>query len=127
MKKPITLGLVLILTLALATAASFVLAKEGKLELKAGDEVFVCGCGEACPCGSMAMTAGKCTCGKDLVKVKVKSVATDAVTVAVNGKDQTFKTVGKYTCACGEACPCKMVSQNPGKCNCGKDMKEVKM
>ena len=37
-----------------------------KVVLKAGDEVYVCGCGPACPCGTMAKKEGKCSCDKPL-------------------------------------------------------------
>jgi len=33
--------------------------------------------------------------------------------------------VDKYTCACGEGCNCDTISQKPGNCSCGKDMKKV--
>jgi hypothetical protein len=28
-------------------------------------------------------------------------------------------------CACGEGCNCGTISQKPGKCGCGKDMKKL--
>lgn len=31
---------------------------------------FMCGCGEGCDCGFVSQKAGKCGCGKDMVKVK---------------------------------------------------------
>jgi hypothetical protein len=126
MKKRVALGLAIFVTMVLAAGLSVALAKAGKLELKVGDEPYVCNCGPDCPCGSMAMTPGKCTCGKDMVQAKVKAVTADTATVVIGGKEQTFKTVGKYACACGEACPCKMISQNPGNCTCGKEMAAVK-
>ena len=29
-----------------------------------------------------------------------------------------------YTCACGKSCDCGTVSTKPGKCSCGKEMRE---
>jgi len=40
-------------------------------------------------------------------------------------KERAFPTKGKYACACGESCNCGTISQNPGKCACGNDMKKV--
>ncbi len=43
---------------------------EGK-ELSAPQKgKFMCGCGEGCDCGFVSQKAGKCGCGKDMVKVK---------------------------------------------------------
>jgi hypothetical protein len=125
MKRTLFLPLVLILTAALATFA--LAGAKGKMDLKAGDEVYVCGCGEACPCTTMSHNAGKCSCGKDLVKAKVSKVEGDTASVKAEGWDKAraFKTVAKYTCACPPSCPCDTISQNPGKCTCGKDMKKV--
>ncbi|WP_298432486.1 hypothetical protein [Geobacter sp.] len=92
---------------------------------RVGEEIYVCGCGAKCPCDEVALKGGKCTCGKDLVKAKVTGVAKGKVVVTVEGKERTFKTVGKYACAC-ERCGCKTVSQAAGKCPCGKAMKEAK-
>jgi hypothetical protein len=41
-------------------------------------------------------------------------------------KERVFKTEGKYTCDCGPDCKCNTISQNPGKCTCGAEMKAVK-
>ena len=123
MKKAMVVGMVMFFAL-IAVGLSFA-ATGGKLSLKAGDGVYVCGCGEGCPCMTMSMQEGKCTCGKDLVKSKVTRVEGDMAYVMVNGKEQGFKTVGKYMCSCGETCPCKTISQNPGKCSCGKELKAV--
>jgi hypothetical protein len=46
----------------------------------------------------------KCTCGKPIVSASLK---------------------GKYACSCGDACKCPTVSDKPGECTCGKDLKKV--
>ncbi len=99
----------------------------GKMELKVGDEVYVCNCGEKCPCNTMSRKAGKCSCGKDMVKAKVTKVEEGKAYVMAPGweKERAFKTTGKYACACGKGCKCNTISQNPGKCACGKKMKKV--
>jgi hypothetical protein len=40
-------------------------------------------------------------------------------------KPMAFKTVAKYACACGPKCDCDTISQKPGKCPCGTEMKKV--
>ena len=96
------------------------------MELKVGEEVYACNCGKECPCNTLSKNAGKCTCGVDMVKSTVKSVGDGTAVLLVSGEERTFKTVGKYACACGPQCPCNTISQNPGKCTCGVEMKEVK-
>ena len=116
------------LLLALALAAwSLAVAAQGKVDFKAGDEVSACGCGDACDCLTLSYKAGQCSCGKDLVKAKVKSVEDGKVLVKAEGweKARAFKSSGAYVCACGESCPCKTISQKPGKCGCGKDLKKA--
>lgn len=45
--------------------------KIGEKELSAPQQgKYECGCGEGCNCGFVSQKAGKCGCGKDMVKVK---------------------------------------------------------
>jgi hypothetical protein len=124
MKKALVISLAVLFSLVMV-GASFAALKNGQLQLKVGDEIYVCGCGEGCPCLYMSKNPGKCSCGKDLVKGKVTKVEKDKVTVMVNGKEQVFPTKGKYACACGPKCNCDTISQSPGKCGCGVEMKAV--
>lgn len=124
MKKVILTSLGIFLTAALAAAASS--QAKGKMSLKVGDEVYVCNCGEKCPCEMMSRHEGKCTCDFPLVKAKVTAVGEGTATFMIDGKEKTFKTAGKYACACGPQCTCNTISQSPGKCTCGKEMVEVK-
>lgn len=114
------------MVLCLLAMASLAFAKPGTLNLKVGDEVYACACGKTCPCDAISLSPGQCPCGKDLVKAKVLKVTKNRAQLDVNGEQRWFKTKGKYACACGESCPCKMISQKPGKCTCGKEMKPVK-
>lgn len=119
---------ILVLVLALAVSAwTMALASSGKVEFKAGDEVYACPCGEACDCLTLSYKAGPCACGKDLVKAKVVKVEDGKVLVKAEGwdKERPFKSSGAYVCACGDACSCKTISQKPGKCGCGKDLKKA--
>jgi hypothetical protein len=112
--------------LVVLLAVSFAVAKMGELKLKAGDTAYICNCGETCDCGSIAMVPGKCVCGADMIQATVARVEDGKAVFLVNGKDRAVPLTGKYVCACGEKCPCKMISQKPGKCTCGKEMMEVK-
>lgn len=123
MKRFIASGFILALVLA---SASFVQAAhdKGAMQLKVGDELYVCGCGPECPCLTMAAKAGRCPCGKELVKAQVTKVSGDKAAVRMpDGKEQAFPLKGKYVCACGPKCNCHTISQGPGKCVCGADMK----
>ncbi|HMK59720.1 MAG TPA: hypothetical protein VK452_01075 [Dissulfurispiraceae bacterium] len=100
----------------------------GMMDLKVGDEIYACNCGANCPCNTMSKNPGNCTCGTPLVKAKVVKIEDGVAFVKADGWDapRPFKMQGKYSCACGEQCKCNTISQNPGKCTCGSEMKEVK-
>ena len=119
MKK--LLILMIVFSLAFSTLA---FADKTSMKAKVGDELYVCACGEGCPCDSMSRNAGQCTCGKDMVKTKVTKVEKGRITVESRGKP--FISKGKYACDCGPDCKCDTISQNPGNCTCGKKMMEVK-
>ncbi len=134
MKKVSCYVSVLVLFLGLVMAGcSSTMSSAGKsdmqlrpdMKLMAGQEVYACNCGVKCPCNTLSHKPGKCTCGVDMVKAKVKSVGDGTATLMINGEARTFKTTGKYACACGPKCPCDTISQNPGKCTCGVDMAKV--
>jgi hypothetical protein len=113
--------LTLVCTLALAT---FALADKAKMTVKVGDEIYVCACGEGCPCDTMSRNPGQCTCGKDLVKTKVTKV--EKGKIWVESREKPFLSVGKYVCNCGPNCKCDTISQSPGNCTCGMKMVKVK-
>src|SRR5512134_220079 len=114
---------VLLTVIAALAVVSLAFARDkSKMELKAGDEVYACNCGEKCPCQTMSMNAGNCTCGKPMVKAKVDKVEGGSAMLKAEGweKARTFATAGKFMCACGPDCKCDTISQAPGKCTCGK-------
>lgn len=120
--------LIFLLAMLLIVMGGLAIAQEkGKLDLKVGDERYVCNCGESCPCNTISMNPGKCTCGNEMVKAKVVKVDKGKADFMAEGwkKARTFKTVGKYACACDPSCKCGTISQNPGKCTCGKEMKKI--
>jgi len=123
MKKTLLVIMGILFTIGLVSTFS-IASTDGKMNVKVGDEVYVCGCGEACDCGTMSRNPGNCVCGKPMVKTKVTKV--EKSMISVEGQTKTYNSVGKYTCACGPDCKCDTISQKPGKCTCGKEMKEVK-
>lgn len=92
---------------------------------KKGDAVYVCSCGDGCDCKTMSRKEGKCSCGKALGKGTVSKVDGDKAVVTVGGKELNFVTKAKYACGCGDGCNCGTISQKPGKCGCGSEMKNV--
>jgi hypothetical protein len=124
MKKVICFGLVLLLTLGLLGTAA---AEPNRLDLKVGDTIFACNCGEECPCNTMAKKPGKCVCGHEMVEAKVTKVEEGKAYLQAKDwpKARPFLTMGKYYCACGPDCTCNTISQKPGKCVCGTEMKSV--
>lgn len=125
MKRKLFIVLAIVMTLVMVAAFSF--AARGKMDLKVGSEIYACDCGEKCPCLTMSNNPGKCTCGKEMVKAQVTKVDGDKLMLKSEkwDKERAFKATGTYTCACPPACKCDTISQNPGKCTCGVDMKKM--
>ena len=125
MKRSLHIVIVALLSLMMVGAAFA--AAPGKMDLKVGEEVYVCNCGPSCPCLTMSMKEGNCTSGNKMVKAKVTKVDKDMAYVKAEGWDKPrgYDTQGKYICGCGPTCNCGTISQNPGKCVCGADMKPV--
>ena len=117
---------VMLIVVSLAVAG-YALADKSKMELKAGDTVYACNCGDKCACKTMAKTEANCTCNNKMVKATVVKVEGDSAMLKAEGwdKERAFPTKGKYACACSGDCNCGTISQNPGKCACGNEMKKV--
>ena len=113
--------------LLMVVVAFSLAAEKGTLTLKVGDERYVCNCGEKCACNTISMNQGQCTCGSDMVKAKVANIEKGTANFKAEKwqKERTFKTIGKYTCDCSPDCKCGTISQNPGKCTCGAEMKKI--
>ena len=119
---------VVVSTVLLIIVAAFSFAAEkSKLDLKVGDERYTCNCSEKCACNTISMNEGNCTCGSPMVKAKVVKIEKGKANFKAEGwkKERTFKTIGKYACNCSPDCKCGTISQNPGKCTCGVEMKKV--
>lgn len=71
-----------------------------------GNEAILCQCGEGCQCGGLdAKDPSKCVCGNPVKRVSLEGT-------------------GIYFCNCGASCFCNTVSDQPGKCRCGMDLKK---
>lgn len=125
MKKAFLIGLAVVLTFALAVVA-FAGAR-GKMDLKAGDEIYACNCGESCDCNTMSRNPGKCTCGKEMVKAKAAGIESGKAMLQAAGweRPRSFRTTGVYACNCPPECKCDTISQKAGKCTCGVEMKKM--
>lgn len=113
---------VVALSLAFAITA---LADEQLPTFKAGETVYVCACGAGCDCQTISRNNGKCSCDKPMAKTTVTKVEGDKLYAQVSGTEQAFSTKAKYACACGAGCNCGTISQKPGNCTCGKEMKKL--
>ena len=72
-----------------------------------GSEAILCQCNEGCSCGGLdAKDPSKCVCGTPVKRVDLTGT-------------------GIYFCNCGGSCYCNTVSDQPGKCKCGMDLKKV--
>lgn len=113
-----------VFALFMFTAAT-VFAAKGVFETKAGADIYVCGCGDACKCGTLGNKEGNCGCGQKLVAAKVIKVEKGKVTYKIGDKEFTAPQKGKFECGCGEGCDCGFISQKAGDCGCGKPMVKV--
>jgi hypothetical protein len=137
--------LTLLFALALPLAADA--PKEApKVASARHDLVYACACKDGCPCNTVSMNAGKCTCGKGLEAHHVlKMEGSEALlcacpegcTCKLDAKDASkcgcgktvkrvnLKGAGIYFCNCGGSCECNTLSAEPGKCKCGMALKKV--
>ncbi len=113
---------VVALTLAFAVSA---FADETLPVFKVGETIYVCACGPGCDCQTISRNDGKCSCDKPLAKTTVTKIEGDKLFAQVSGAEQAFSTKAKYACACGAGCNCGTISQKPGNCACGKEMKKI--
>jgi hypothetical protein len=109
------------------------------------DVVYMCGCGPDCPCNTVKVEPGNCSCGKPLAWGHVVKVEGDVALVcgceegckcAIDPKDPSkcgcgkqlrrvsLKGTGLYFCNCSGSCTCNHVSATPGKCGCGMELKK---
>jgi hypothetical protein len=78
-------------------------AKRHIISVKDG-KAQCCDCKKDCKC-TVKEGDTKCSCGKDVKTCDLK---------------------GKFVCDCPDGCKCMKISDKAGKCDCGKELKEVK-
>jgi hypothetical protein len=119
---------VLFVLISIGMLSAAYAAQKASMGLKVGDEVYACNCGADCKCNMMANKAGKCPCGEEMVKAKVVRIEGGTAYLKADNwmEERPFNMTGKYICACGPECKCNAVSQKPGKCPCGMEMKKAK-
>ncbi len=69
--------------------------------------VYICGCGPAAKCDTIADQPGKAPCGMPLIETQVLKEDADKI----------------YVCACGDNCKCSLNQADPSKCACGKELR----
>lgn len=111
------------------------------------DVLYTCNCGPECKCNTVSTKPGKCACGAPLKWGHVLRVEGDEAILCqcaegckctgLDPKDPTkcmcgnpvkrisLKGSGIYFCNCGGSCSCNTVSDKPGKCKCGMDLKKA--
>ena len=138
--------LFLVFVLALAGCA----AKETQTaatDAERQDVLYTCNCGPQCKCNSMSTTAGDCACGNPMKWGHViRTEGNEALLCQCaegckcagldpNNPDNcmcgkpikrvSLEGTGIYFCNCGGSCSCNTVSDSPGKCKCGMNLKKV--
>lgn len=103
---------------------------------------YVCNCQDNCACNYVSAKPGKCNCGSALVAMHALAVEKGKGTFCRCGADCTCKLSkdgkcgcgkpvkmvglkGKYVCSCGPDCKCLTIADGPGKCQCGKALKQI--
>ncbi len=61
------------------------------MKLAVGQEVYACNCGAKCPCDTLSMNPGKCTCGVDMVKATVQPVGDGTAVLLVSGPFKQYQ------------------------------------
>jgi hypothetical protein len=125
MKKSVLLVLSMLFVIAAVTLAFAAKGPDGKFNAKVGDEIYACGCGAGCECGTLGKQEGTCGCGQKMIKTKVTKIEKGRVYYMIDGKELSAATQGKYACGCGDGCNCGYIGQKPGTCGCDKDMVKV--
>jgi len=115
-----------VLAISLTIAGLAFAAEAEKTNLTVGDTYYVCNCPPGC-CETISSKEGQCDCKKPLVKATVTKVGDGKASFKLEGqeKEKEFKTAGLYVCDCPAGCKCNTISDKPGKCGCGKEMKKI--
>ena len=111
------------------------------------DVLYTCDCGPQCDCNSMSTQPGNCACGKPMkwghvLKVEGNEAilcqcAEGCSCAGLDPNDPSkckcgnpikrvnMEGTGTYFCNCGGSCACNTLSESPGTCKCGMNLKKV--
>ena len=125
----------------------FAYMETGTAEEQRKDVLYTCNCGPECKCNTVSTKPGNCACGQPMkwghvVKVEGNEALLctckegckcrgldpkDPIKCTCGGpvKRVSLKGTGIYFCNCGGSCMCNTVSDSPGKCKCGMELKKV--
>ena len=125
----------------------FAYMETASTEEQRSDVLYTCDCGPQCKCNSVSTKPGKCSCGQPMKWGHVlKTEGNEAILCTCkegckcsgfDPKDPTkcscgnpvkranLKGTGIYFCNCAGSCTCNTVSDKPGKCKCGMELKKV--
>ena len=140
-------GMKLLLLAALSVFILGIYMEKASSEEPRNDVLYTCDCGPECKCNSMSTKPGNCACGKPMKWGHVIKTEGDEAILCTcaegckcSGLDPndpakgacgnpvkrvSLKGTGIYFCNCGGSCACNTVSDGPGKCKCGMDLKKV--
>ena len=127
--------------------AIFAYVETGTAEEQRKDVLYTCKCGPECKCNTVSTKPGNCACGQPMKWGHVVKIEGNEALLCtckegckcsgLNPKDPTkcacgnpvkrvsLKGTGIYFCNCGGSCMCNTVSDSPGKCKCGMELKKV--
>lgn len=130
----------------LATSAQPADTAHNQKDSERHDVLYSCACDDNCNCGSVSTKPGKCKCGVDMKWGHVLKIESDDAILCqcgegckcggLDAKDPTkcvcgnpvkrvsLAGTGIYFCNCGSSCYCNTVSDKPGKCRCGMELKK---
>ena len=138
---------VILLGMIIALIAGCASMKTAGTQAERHDVLYFCDCGPQCKCKTVSTKPGKCACGAPLrwghvIKMEgnvavVCQCKKGCTCTGLDPKDPSkcacgtpirridLTGTGIYFCNCGGSCFCNTVSDKPGKCKCGMDLKKV--
>ena len=138
---------VILLGMIIALIAGCASMKTAGTQAERHDVLYFCDCGPQCKCNTVSTKPGKCACGEPLrwghvIKMEgnvavVCQCKEGCTCTGLDPKDPSkcacgtpirridLAGTGIYFCNCGGSCFCNTVSDKPGKCKCGMDLKKV--
>ena len=135
----------LFVTFSMLTLCSYMGTATAEEQRK--DVLYTCNCGPDCKCNTVSTKPGNCACGQPMKWGHVVKIEGNEALLCtckegckcsgLDPKDPTkcacgnpvkrvsLKGTGLYFCNCGGSCMCNTVSDSPGKCKCGMELKKV--